>query len=124
MLFHTVAAVLAFVSSSAAQSSRLVNSTESTQPKNGTLYSPLFEKHSNSTPKYRNESQTNNNPLYVALAGKDTDGTSLKKRQSGDNGLPVGMCAPGAPCVNGACCGQVSEAKSVDRKLLYSANPL
>ncbi|KAF2008423.1 glycoside hydrolase family 18 protein [Aaosphaeria arxii CBS 175.79] len=106
MLLSTATRVLTIVTSSAAQSFQLKNSTQPTEPKNATLYSPLFEKYSNSTPRFHNVSQVNSNSLYVALAGKTTDITILEKRQSGDNGLPVGMCAPGAPCVNGACCGQ------------------
>lgn len=113
MLITLIATLLTVVSSSAAQSSQLQNATEPNRPKNATLYSPLFDKHSNSTPRYRNESQVNSNPLYIALAGKATNIENLAKRQSGDNGLPVGMCAPGAPCVNGACCGQVCNAGEI-----------
>jgi hypothetical protein len=104
MLLCTAVTVLAIVSGSVAQAPRSTNAT---------LYTPLFEQHSNSTPKYRNESHVNSNPLFVALAGKAVHSSSPAKRQSGDNDLPVGMCAPGAPCVNGACCGQVSTPRSI-----------
>lgn len=96
MLMFKALAFLVLVSGTAVQAS------------NVTLYTPLFEQHSNSTPKFRNTTHINPNPLIVALAGNaNSSSSSFAKRQSGDNGLDVGMCAPGAPCVNGACCGKV-----------------
>jgi chitinase len=97
-------------------------------PSNGSaLYVPLFEKHSNSTPKFINSTGQTANPLIKALQAKgqgshkrsilDTNhahagshhGTHrryhvhhLEQRAGG--ALPEGTCAPGTPCVNGACC--------------------
>lgn len=87
----------------------------STAPRNQTLYQPLYQKHSNSTPRFQNVTGVNINPLIVALAGhsasheSQSDGHNsdhLSKRQSSGNSLPTGTCAPGTPCVNGACCGK------------------
>jgi hypothetical protein len=92
---------------------QLSNSTSGSlgAPKNTThYYRPLYEKHFNSTPGFQNVTGKTSNPLIIALDGaKDpVEGTlaprSLKKRD-----LPVGTCAPGTPCVNGACCSNVSE---------------
>lgn len=79
--------------------------------KNQTLYKPLYEKYSKSTPKFQNVSQTNVNPLFLARKGyadnhKGQGDIHHSKRQSGGNGLGTGLCAPGTPCVNGACCGK------------------
>ena len=71
--------------------------------KNGSeLYKPLYPVHSNSTPRFHNVSGVTANPLIKALLGSSNN-SSLAKRQS-SNDLPVGTCAPGTPCVNGACC--------------------
>jgi chitinase len=70
---------------------------------NITLFQPLFPKHTNSTPRYQNLTGVTVNPLVKALHNLDTP-SDLHRRQSGDNGLPIGMCAPGTPCSNGACC--------------------
>lgn len=86
------------------------------------LYTPLFEKHSNSTPKFINATGQTANPLVKVLQAKNGDNqeTSLfgvrglhgvshhgHKRyhmHKRADPLPEGTCAPGTPCVNGACC--------------------
>ncbi|KAL9473623.1 hypothetical protein ACSS6W_008003 [Trichoderma asperelloides] len=82
---------------------------------NQTLYKPLYQKYSKSTPKFQNVSGADVNPLILALKGHSAGHKSqggghhphfLDKRQSGGNGLGTGLCAPGSPCVNGACCGK------------------
>ncbi|OBT95257.1 hypothetical protein VE01_07622 [Pseudogymnoascus verrucosus] len=63
---------------------------------NKTLYKPLFEAPSNSTPRFLNISQKDVNPLRGAA------GTlALPKRQ--ESTVEDGTCAPGTPCSNGAC---------------------
>jgi hypothetical protein len=77
-------------------------------PKNTTLYyRPLYEKHYNSTPQFHNVTGKSVNPLIVALQGANLDQTTSAKRLV-KRDLPVGTCAPGTPCTNGACCSNVS----------------
>lgn len=61
---------------------------------NTTLYKPLFQPHSNSTPVFKN----------LALIQELSSGNKsiLGRRDATD--LPTGTCAPGTPCTNGACC--------------------
>lgn len=66
------------------------------------LYRPLYVLHSNSTPKFHNVSGVTVNPLIKALLGSSNNTGSLQRRD-----LPIGTCAPGTPCVNGACCSNV-----------------
>jgi chitinase len=98
-------------------------------PSNGSaLYALLFEKHSNSTPRFINSTGQTANPLIKALQAKDPDHhkrstfdinhgydgarhgsyrhyhAHLPKRANA--ALPDGTCAPGIPCVNGACCSK------------------
>ncbi|KAL2821416.1 glycoside hydrolase superfamily [Aspergillus cavernicola] len=73
---------------------------------NSAVYKSLYSLHSNSTPVFQNVSGQSANPLVRVLqdssqtSGRDT--RSLGKRDE----LPVGTCAPGTPCVNGACCSK------------------
>lgn len=59
------------------------------------IYKPLFELPSNSTPRYDDASGLLN-PI-----GKSDIG---RRQSGGPNG--EGTCAPGSPCVNGACCSK------------------
>ncbi|KUJ13269.1 glycoside hydrolase [Mollisia scopiformis] len=63
------------------------------------LYKPLYTLHSSSTPEFHNVSGVTVNPLIKALLGPSNSTGSLQRRD-----LPTGTCAPGTPCVNGACC--------------------
>jgi hypothetical protein len=77
---------------------------------NGSLYVPLYRAHSFRTPQFQNDSKINVNPLHKALLGHSINANdSLVKRQSDpkNGALPIGTCAPGTPCANGACCGKV-----------------
>jgi hypothetical protein len=86
------------------------NSTSHRLPKNGTeLYLPLFEVHSNSTPRFINSTGETANPLIKALQDKNRHNkrhihSHMRTRAASD--LPEGTCAPGTPCVNGACCSK------------------
>ncbi|KAL2812544.1 glycoside hydrolase superfamily [Aspergillus cavernicola] len=66
------------------------------------VYKSLYTLHSNSTPVFQNVSGQEANPLVRALQSpkNSTGAHALLKRDE----LPVGTCAPGTPCVNGACC--------------------
>lgn len=100
------------------------NDTLSRIPSNGSaLYLPLFEKHSNSTPLFINSTGQTANPLIKALQAKNQgNGKRSLLGLGGSNGisrhshhghhvhkradLPEGTCAPGTPCINGACCSK------------------
>ncbi|PVH76631.1 glycoside hydrolase family 18 protein [Cadophora sp. DSE1049] len=62
------------------------------------IYRPIFAQHRNDTPRFINSTHRNVNPLLPAALGL----SSLDKRAAA--ALPEGACAPGTPCVNGACC--------------------
>lgn len=70
------------------------------------VYKSLYALHSNSTPVFQNVSGQEVNRLVLALQSPNnsTGEHALLKRDE----LPVGTCAPGTPCVNGACCSSVS----------------
>ncbi|KAJ5421601.1 glycoside hydrolase [Penicillium cf. griseofulvum] len=75
------------------------------QAQNGsTIYRPKYEVHSHSTPRYENITGVTSNPMIRALQSTNSS-HGLHKRA--DNGLPIGTCAPGTPCSNGACCSKV-----------------
>ena len=95
-------ALVVFVVSSTAQN--VTNSTRGPPPHNeSALYAPLFEVHSNATPKFINSTGKTANPLIIALLDKN-EGSSSKRGLAKRDELPEGTCAPGIPCVNGACC--------------------
>ncbi|KAJ5424840.1 glycoside hydrolase [Penicillium cf. griseofulvum] len=74
------------------------------QAQNGsTIYRPKYEVHSHSTPRYENITGVTSNPMIRALQSTNSS-HGLHKRA--DNGLPIGTCAPGTPCSNGACCSK------------------
>jgi chitinase len=102
-----------------------LNGTTNTLPgasENGSaLYLPLFEQHSNSTPRFINSTGLTANPLIKALQAKNQDvrkrgllglrnphGASRHSHHAHQvhkrADLPEGTCAPGTFCVNGACC--------------------
>ena len=97
-------------------------------PKNGSeLYAPKFAAHDPKTPKFINSTQKNVNPLFSAAQGINgqslpppTPDRSLGARQTASSVLPVGACAPGTPCVNGACCSEVSPSSNDHRQHLPS----
>ncbi|RAK98436.1 glycoside hydrolase [Aspergillus ibericus CBS 121593] len=74
----------------------------STNTSLGSTYRPLFALHSNSTPIFQNVTGQSVNPLVKALQPIEgpSSHTTLQRRED----LPTGTCAPGTPCVNGACC--------------------
>ncbi|CAO2656569.1 Nn.00g053720.m01.CDS01 [Neocucurbitaria sp. VM-36] len=101
------------------------NSTIPSLPSNSSaLYAPLYEKHSNSTPKFINATGQTANPLVKALQAKNGDnqkrslfgvGRSHGGSHHGHKAyhlhkradpLSERTCAPGTPCVNGACCSK------------------
>ncbi|KAL2785261.1 hypothetical protein BJX66DRAFT_329388 [Aspergillus keveii] len=69
---------------------------------NSAVYKPLYAVHSSLTPVFQNVSGQSVNPLVRVLQDSTKDARSLVKRDE----LPVGTCAPGIPCVNGACCSK------------------
>ncbi|KAI4158064.1 MAG: hypothetical protein LQ342_007794 [Letrouitia transgressa] len=74
---------------------------------NKTLYKPLYQKPSNSTPRFLNLTHKEVNPQRIAANAKhkvSPRSIDLFKRQSGPAG--TGTCAPGTPCSNGACCSK------------------
>jgi hypothetical protein len=89
-------------------------STQAPPPRNGSeIYRAKFPAHNPKTPKFTNATHTNVNPLWKAAygmhggpAGKHHPHGNITARQ-GQTALPVGACAPGTPCVNGACCSKV-----------------
>ncbi|KAF2850135.1 glycoside hydrolase family 18 protein [Plenodomus tracheiphilus IPT5] len=96
----------------AAAASNGTNSTLLSERGNGSaLYLPLFERHSNSTPIFINSTGETANPLIKALQdknnkiGKRSFHLPIKAKRD-DWVLPEGTCAPGTPCVNGACCSK------------------
>jgi chitinase len=88
------------------------NSTVPSERRNGSaLYLPLFERHSNSTPIFINSTGETANPLIKALQDKNKKNNkrsvySPLHAKRDDWVLPEGTCAPGTPCVNGACCSK------------------
>lgn len=74
---------------------------------NETLYKPRFKPPSKSTPRFVKDAD-------ISVAGRPLLYNSHKFATTGD--LPIGTCAPGIPCVNGACC---SKARLFD-SILYS----
>ncbi|KAF9891872.1 hypothetical protein FE257_003357 [Aspergillus nanangensis] len=74
----------------------------STAHNNSAVYRALYTIHSDSTPVFQNVSGQSANPLVRVLQDSTNDALSLVKRDE----LPVGTCAPGIPCVNGACCSK------------------
>lgn len=62
----------------------------------------LYEPYSKDTPKFQNDALMRHLADYPGARLDQFDAASLSKRQ--DNGMPVGTCAPGKPCSNGACC--------------------
>ncbi|KAL4770196.1 hypothetical protein BDW60DRAFT_224434 [Aspergillus nidulans var. acristatus] len=74
----------------------------STSHNTSAVYKSLYTRHSNSTPVFQNVSGQEANPLVRALQSPNNSNGAhpLLKRDE----LPVGTCAPGTPCVNGACC--------------------
>lgn len=74
---------------------------------NRTLYKPLYQRPSNSTPRFLNLTHREVNPQRIAAAKAHSHGPrsiDLSKRQAGPSG--TGTCAPGTPCSNGACCSK------------------
>ncbi|KAF2472768.1 killer toxin alpha/beta, partial [Lindgomyces ingoldianus] len=83
------------------------NATNSDGPNNGSArYLPLFEKHSNSTPKFINVTGKTANPLIKVLQDKNQPSRRRDLLDLSKRDLPEGTCAPGTPCVNGACCSK------------------
>ncbi|KAE8326142.1 hypothetical protein BDV39DRAFT_193873 [Aspergillus sergii] len=77
--------------------------TVAAEPQNASaLYPELYAVHSDSTPIFQNITKKTANPLVRVLQGTEIERV-LEKR---DNGLPIGTCAPGTPCSNGACCSK------------------
>ncbi|KAL4860567.1 hypothetical protein BDV12DRAFT_191629 [Aspergillus spectabilis] len=74
----------------------------STARNNSAVYKALYSVHSSSTPVFQNVSGQSVNPLVRVLYDSTKDVRSLVKKDE----LPVGTCAPGIPCVNGACCSK------------------
>ncbi|KAJ2988998.1 hypothetical protein NUW58_g3690 [Xylaria curta] len=76
------------------------NSTWKTTPQlprnSSDVLKPLYQPWSPKTPKFRNQS------LLDALSSPNP-GSSLRVSAAADD-LPEGVCAPGIPCRNGACC--------------------
>ncbi|KAL5340440.1 hypothetical protein BJX70DRAFT_396691 [Aspergillus crustosus] len=69
---------------------------------NSAVYKALYAVHSSSTPVFQNVSGQSANPLVRVLQNPTKDVRSIIKRDE----LPIGTCAPGVPCVNGACCSK------------------
>jgi chitinase len=74
------------------------NTTNSTTPLplNGTeRYTPLYEVHSNSTPKFINTTGETANPLIKVLRVKNEAGIPERSLGLFKRDLPEGTCAPG-----------------------------
>ena len=81
------------------------NSTAFRRPKNRSeRYLPLFEVHSNSTPRFINTTGKTANPLIKVLLHEPDTTISERGLELFRRDLPEGTCAPGTRCVNGACC--------------------
>lgn len=80
------------------------------------IYHPLFAQHRNDTPRFINATKQNVNPLVPAALG--IPGHSLRRDVTA---LPEGACAPGSPCVNGACCSKVCH-QNIQIHLLLGSN--
>lgn len=81
------------------------SSTASSNQNGSAIYHPLFAQYRDSTPKFINSTQQNVNPLVPAALG--LAGSPGIGRRDAIATLPDGACAPGTPCVNGACCSSV-----------------
>ncbi|KAB8073077.1 glycoside hydrolase superfamily [Aspergillus leporis] len=86
-------------------------------------YPELYVLYFESTPVFQNVTGKTANPLLRVLHGAAID-HPLKKRV--DNGLPIGTCAPGTPCSNGACCSKVAMPFKLGcaGSLLINADPM
>jgi hypothetical protein len=77
------------------------------KPNNGTAkYKPLFAAYSKDTPRFKNVTQVNVNPLFRAAHTSKGAGHAGKvnTRQLDWGPGGEGTCAPGTPCANDACC--------------------
>lgn len=72
------------------------------------VYKSLYTLHSNSTPVFQNASGQEANPLVRALQSPNSSTGAQSHALFKRDELPVGTCAPGTPCANGACCSNVS----------------
>lgn len=70
---------------------------------NSAVYRALYPVHSDANPVFQNVSGHSANPLVSVLQDPTKYACSLVKRDE----IPIGTCAPGTPCVNGACCSKV-----------------
>lgn len=99
-IFLTAALLVVYSAAQNVSASLAVNATATTVvqlPNNATkALKPLYQPYSRKTPKFNNET------LIQALSSPNTASNLLLKRATDD--LPVGACAPGVPCTNGACC--------------------
>lgn len=71
---------------------------------NSGIYDPLYGKYSPDTPRPPDKNARKSTSQLKAAA------LSVGATALGDdwgNGFPTGMCGPGAPCVNKACCSKV-----------------
>jgi hypothetical protein len=93
VLFWSTFGALSF-----AQSSTITN--PSVPSNSSVVYQAIYQPHSNSTPLFHNLTGQNANPLITALLASNG---SLERRAL-MNDQPAGVCAPGSPCTNGACC--------------------
>ncbi|KAL4801184.1 killer toxin alpha/beta [Aspergillus unguis] len=69
---------------------------------NSAVYKSLYSVHSNSTPVFQHVPGHSVNRFVRGSHGASEKGSFLLTKR--DDELPVGTCAPGIPCVNGACC--------------------
>jgi chitinase len=102
---------LLFLQLAAAELYDTKSTVPSAQGNGSALYLPLFERHSNSTPIFINSTGETANPLIKALQGKDKKNNKRNVYSPlhairDDWVRPEGTCAPGTPCIEGACCSK------------------
>lgn len=97
LVFLSIFSFVQFGESASFTRPLVLRNATSERPKqyNQTVYKPLFNPPSNSTPRFINVTQQNVNPLFQVAS-------ALEKRAVAAEG--DGTCAPGSPCSNGACC--------------------
>lgn len=99
MLFsHLMLFWSTFGALSLAQRSNMINS--SVPLNSSVVYQAIYQPHLNSTPVFHNLTEKNANPLITALLA--SNGSLESRALTTDQ--PAGVCAPGSPCTNGACC--------------------
>lgn len=72
--------------------------------RNSTVFPPLYKAHSDKTPRFLRLAEVSgsvNQTQLLTISSVTADGRSGQGASAGEEN---GICAPGSPCINGACC--------------------